>query len=285
MVFVLCPCYAQQLMSDDTLGLIERLEAAGVVQPSEQARVLEALALVDEGGVTAEAVAGLNRARELLTPTGLTIEGLHKAGCVVPSALTEALEAAGMSDTEERSRLVQALAHATASGVTADAVASGRPMVPAEAQWELVPVPKSWGVMSDASAAASPDSSDLLPPTLQVELEGDAVVIGRGSVSAGIHKVHRHISRRHAEIVAERGTPHACATRLSPRFLILRGKCQTGTKPSAISNASSVAICVVQRSCGSKADSGVHASRFRWLCRTRGDGCQLHTQHCRTSCG
>lgn len=198
-----CALLFQQLMSDDTLGLLDRLEAAGIVQPSEQTRVVEALALVNEDGLTAEVVAGqkaLETAQKLLAPTGLTLEELHKKGLRVPTTITEELERAGMSDAEERARLVQALAHATASGVTAEAVASGQPMMPAEAQWELVPVPASWGVAPEDAA-----SSELLPPSLPVKLQGDAVVIGRGSVTAGIHKMHRAISRRHAEVFAERG--------------------------------------------------------------------------------
>ena len=191
-------------MSDDTLGLLDRLEAAGVVQPSEQTRVLEALALVNEEGLTADVVAGqkaLKAAKELLASTGLTVEELHRQGLRVPTALTEALQQAGLSDAEERARLVQALAHATASGVTAEAVAAGRPMMPAEAQWELVPVPKTWGVVPEEE-----QDSEVLPPSLAVEPGNNAVVIGRGSVAAGIHRMHRHISRRHAEVYAKRGT-------------------------------------------------------------------------------
>ena len=193
-----------RLLSDDTLGLLDRLETAGVVQPSEQARVLEALALVEEGGVTAEAVSGLERAKKLLVPTGLTIEGLHQAGLMVPDALTQELASAGITDAGERAQLVEALAHATASGVTADAVATGHPMVPSEPVWELVPVPVSWGASTAADLDANAHAK-MVPPSLAVEVGGDTVVIGRGSVAAGIHKMQRHISRRHAEVIATVG--------------------------------------------------------------------------------
>ena len=90
-----------RLLSEDSLGLLDRLESAGVVQPSEQARVLEAVALIDEGGITVEAVAGRAR-QQLLAPTGLTIEGLREAGVSVPESVHTALEEAGMTDAEEQ---------------------------------------------------------------------------------------------------------------------------------------------------------------------------------------
>ena len=100
-------------------------------------------------------------------------------------------------------------------------------MVPSQAEWELRPVPATWG---------AEDAPEAMPASLRVELEAELpLVIGRGDKDAGIVKIHRHISRRHAELVAERGrddssvlvvtaasSTHKIAVRRAPRVRLLR---------------------------------------------------------------
>ena len=68
-------------------------------------------------------------------------------------------------------------------------------MVPSQAE-ELRPVPPTCGRKMYRKRRLRACAE------LEVELP---LVIGRGDKDAGIAKIHRHISRRHAELVAERG--------------------------------------------------------------------------------